>query len=220
MSEFDDRRDYRRLESEAKVVVASRGADPCLGYLTDLGMGGVGLRTLLSAQVADRVELGSVAHPPPQPIGFRIVWSQSLKNDWHHYGLSYEGTATEFLTSWVCRLFARAGGFADKAIERRRFRRIPVQLAIRVGPPGQESTATTVLNLGSGGLMMVSDREFPVGQFLKVELETPRLTLEGVVVSQRREGDQFLSSLSFEPDNSEQDLDALDDFLAQLAVEE
>ena len=220
MSEFDDRRDYRRLESEAKVVVAARGASPCLGYLTDLGMGGVGLRTLLAAQVADRLELGSVVEPPPQPIGFRVVWSQSLQNEWHHYGLSYEGTATEFLTSWVCRLFARAGGFADKMIERRRYRRIPVSLEISVTPPGQESTPTTVLNLGSGGLMMISSQEFPVGQFLMVRMKEPQLNLEGVVVSQRREGKLYLSSLSFEPDNSEKDLQALDAYLAEISVDE
>lgn len=216
VSEFDDRRDYRRLESEAKVVVAARGADPCLGYLTDLGMGGVGLRTPMPARVADRLELGSVVKPPPDPIGFRVVWTQSLDNEWFHHGLSYEGSVTEFLTSWVCRLFARAGGLSDKMIERRRFRRMPANLRGRVAPPGMEPGPCTVMNLGSGGLMMVSVTDFPVGQFLQISLEEPPVTVEGIVVSRRQEGNSYFASVSFDPETPLKALEALDHFLAEL----
>ena len=212
---FDDRRDYTRLESDAKVLV--RGAQSeGLGYLIDLGLGGVGLRTLLPAQIADRLELNSVARPAPPPIAFRVVWAQPHEGAWHQYGLSFEGAVSDFLKSWVCRLFARSGGLSDRLLERRKARRIPIEQSASVVLPGMEPAPVQLVNVGGGGLMFFCEQHYPVGQFATVQLDQQGLTCEGVIVSGRQEGSLFFASLSLDPESVGS---AWEDFLRSLAGE-
>lgn len=204
-----NRRDYTRLDSNAKVLVKLPNGESVLGHLTDLGLGGVGLKIPEQVALADRLELLAVVEPTPTPAPFRVVWTRSDADGWSLSGLACEGSVTEFLQSWVCRLFARAGGLSDRLLERRRYRRMSVTLGAYARSMDNRQAPCQLLNLSRGGLLMVSEGDWPLGSYVQVRTRNPELGLSGVVVDRRQAGPEVYYSMSFEPESPGPELDSL-----------
>ncbi len=209
---IEDRRGYTRIESSAKVVVDLAGQRPVLGKLIDLGLGGVRLEAPLKLAAGDRVELRSVSDSALDSLSFRVVWA-SQNDTWSDAGLAFEGTATEFLQSWVSQLFCRFGGDIDQMLERRRYIRLPLEAPLELRLQDRRWPAN-LLDIGGGGVLLSSQADLPVGRYAEVFLSVPGLLLDGTVVQKRREGENWLYSLNFTPHSEEEP--ALKEYLKGL----
>jgi c-di-GMP-binding flagellar brake protein YcgR len=185
-----DFRSVTRFDCFESVVFWAATADEPRweGSLTDIGLGGARLVSPTPLEVGLRLLMVPREAPLVNPVCFEVRWCNEGDAE-SQVGLAVRETVAGLLGGWTADLWADTGLRPDQIAQRRKSRRVQLDLEASLGPGAADLQAAVILDLGLGGAALRSSLDLAEGSRVLIELPAAALTLSGRIVS-RRSGQQ------------------------------
>ncbi len=162
------------------VFLIKEGKEPVPGVIRDIGVYGVRVEGNISLKKDEIVTVQALKDKGVLTKGrfkqdcvkTKVVWSRKKRTSLEFTaGLKFSDTRTNLRDSWVFALLNIYGFRINYGEQRRRAARFPTHLKLKYHEPqGYYNGWGTLVDLGKGGLSMLTNTEIPMHVTLEMEL--------------------------------------------------